>query len=55
MKNIPRFQEIADEITKMIDAATFNQGCRILSERELAKQFDVSRRVIREAQIALQS
>jgi len=54
MGHISRYREIADEITKLIDTGIFRPGCRIPSERELANQFDVSRVVIREAQIALQ-
>ena len=54
MGHISRYHEIADEITKLIDTGIFRPGCRIPSERELADQFDVSRVVIREAQIALQ-
>ena len=54
MGHTSRYREIADEITKLIDTGIFKPGCRIPSERELASQFDVSRVVIREAQIALQ-
>ena len=49
-----RYREIADELTKQIDTGIFQPGCRMPPERELASQFDVSRVVIRHAQIVLQ-
>ena len=49
-----RNREIADELTKQIDTGIFQPGCRMPPERELASQFDVSRVVIRHAQIVLQ-
>lgn len=54
MGGMSLYRKIANEITDLIDTGVFQPGCRIPSERELAIQFNVSRVVIREAQIALQ-
>lgn len=54
MGDKPLYRKVANKITDLIDTGVFQPGCRIPSERELAVQFNVSRVVIREAQIALQ-
>lgn len=54
MDDMPLYRKIAYKITDLIDTGVFLPGCRIPSERELAVQFNVSRVVIREAQIVLQ-
>lgn len=54
MGDTPLYRKIANKIMDLIDTGIFQPGCRIPSERELALQFNVSRVVIREAQIALQ-
>lgn len=53
MGDTPLYCTVANKIMDLIDTGIFVPGCRIPSERELALQFDVSRVVIREAQIAL--
>lgn len=54
MGDMPLYRKVANKIMDLIDKGIFLPGCRIPSERDLAIQFNVSRVVIREAQIALQ-
>ncbi len=49
------FEEIADEIKRLIRDGTFPPGARLPGERELSERFEVSRVTIREAEIALQA
>lgn len=49
------FQDIADQIAKLIRQGVFPSGSRLPGERELAERFGVSRVTIREAEIALQA
>lgn len=47
------YHRITDEIIALIDSGTYEPESRLPAERELAKKFDVSRAVVREALIAL--
>ncbi len=49
------FQDIAEQIMKLIRQGVFPPGSRLPGERELAERFGVSRVTIREAEIALQA
>ncbi|WP_033074055.1 FadR/GntR family transcriptional regulator [Sphingopyxis sp. MWB1] len=49
------FEEIADELRRLILDGTFPPGARLPGERELSERFEVSRVTIREAEIALQA
>lgn len=55
MKDKRLFHTVADQIMEMIQSGAFPPGSRLPGERELAKQFGVSRVTIREAEIALQA
>jgi DNA-binding FadR family transcriptional regulator len=44
-----RFEEIADQIRKMIGKGSFRPGDRLPSEKEMARQFQVGRQAVREA------
>lgn len=55
MKDKRLFHTVADQIMEMIKSGAFPPGSRLPGERELAKQFAVSRVTIREAEIALQA
>src|SRR5271163_1672584 len=48
------YLQIADQIRSMITLGEFPPGSRLPAERELAKQFGVSRPSLREALIALE-
>jgi GntR family transcriptional repressor for pyruvate dehydrogenase complex len=48
------YLQIADQIRSLIAAGEFSPGSRLPAERELAKQFGVSRPSMREALIALE-
>lgn len=43
------YQEIIDQIKEMINQGTLRPGDRLMSERELAEQFQVGRSAVREA------
>ena len=49
-----RFEQVADQISKIIKKGKINPGDRLPPERELAKQLRVSRPTVREAMIALE-
>lgn len=49
------FQNIAEQISDLIDDGIFPPGSRLPGERELAERFGVSRVTIREAAISLQA
>ena len=49
-----RFEQVAEQISKLIKKGKLNPGERLPSERELAKQLEVSRPTVREAMIALE-
>ncbi|MFC7292712.1 FadR/GntR family transcriptional regulator [Hirschia litorea] len=49
------YNKVANEILKMIDSGMYPPGTRLPGERELATKFDVSRVVIREAEISLEA
>ena len=48
------YQEVAGQISALIDAGEFSAGERLPSERDLSARFEVSRPTIREAMIALE-
>lgn len=49
------FQKVADKILGMIKSGSYPPGTRLPGERELADRFQVSRLVIREAEISLEA
>ena len=49
-----RFEQIAEQISKLIKKGKIKSGERLPPERELAKQLEVSRPTVREAMIALE-
>lgn len=49
------YNKVANEILKMIDSGMYPTGTRLPGERELATKFNVSRVVIREAEISLEA
>ncbi|MEM1390776.1 MAG: FadR/GntR family transcriptional regulator [Pseudomonadota bacterium] len=49
------YQKVAGRIVEMIDSGAYPPGTRLPGERELAERFEVSRVVIREAEISLES
>lgn len=55
MKDKRLYHSVADQIQDLIKEGAYPPGTRLPGERELAKQFDVSRVTIREAEIALQA
>ncbi len=48
------YQQISDQLLKLIEAGEFTVGSRLPSERDLAEKFKVSRPSVREALIALE-
>jgi DNA-binding FadR family transcriptional regulator len=48
------YRQIAEQLRSLMAAGEFTCGCRLPSERELAKQLGVSRPSVREALIALE-
>lgn len=48
------YQQIATQIAGLIQAGQFTAGQRLPPERDLAKEFGVSRNVVREAMVALE-
>jgi len=49
-----RFEQVAEQISKLIKKGKLKPGSRLPPERELAKQLEVSRPTVREAMIALE-
>ena len=49
------YQKVANKILAMITAGAYPPGTRLPGERELAERFDVSRVVVREAEISLEA
>jgi DNA-binding FadR family transcriptional regulator len=49
------YQKVADRIVSMIESGSYPPGTRLPGERELAERFEVSRVVIREAEISLEA
>ena len=49
------YQKVADRILEMIDSGAYPPGTRLPGERELAERFEVSRVVVREAEISLEA
>jgi GntR family transcriptional repressor for pyruvate dehydrogenase complex len=49
-----RFEQVAEQISKLISKGKLKAGMRLPPERELAKQLKVSRPTVREAMIALE-
>ncbi|MBL4824668.1 MAG: FadR family transcriptional regulator [SAR324 cluster bacterium] len=49
-----RFEQVAEQISKLIKKGKLKPGMRLPPERELAKQLEVSRPTVREAMIALE-
>ena len=49
-----RFEQVAEQISKLIKKGKLKPGARLPPERELAKQLEVSRPTVREAMIALE-
>lgn len=49
------YQKVANQILDMIKSGAFPPGTRLPGERELAEKFEVSRVVIREAEISLEA
>ncbi len=49
------YNKVANEILAMIDSGQYSPGTRLPGERELATKFNVSRVVIREAEISLEA
>jgi DNA-binding FadR family transcriptional regulator len=49
-----RFEQVAEQISKLIKKGKIKPGMRLPPERELAKQLQVSRPTVREAMIALE-
>jgi len=54
IQNRRLYQQIADQLRDMIDRGEYGPGGNLPPERELAKQFGVSRTSVREALIALE-
>lgn len=48
------YQQIANQIASLIQEGQFKSGERLPPERDLAKEFGVSRNVVREAMVALE-
>ena len=48
------YQQVAEQITHLIQTGAFPIGCKLPPERDLATQFGISRPTIREALIALE-
>jgi DNA-binding FadR family transcriptional regulator len=48
------YRQIAEQLRTLMAAGEFKPGCRLPAERDLAKQFGVSRPSVREALIALE-
>jgi DNA-binding FadR family transcriptional regulator len=48
------YRQIAEQLRGLMSAGEFAPGCRLPAERDLAKQFGVSRPSVREALIALE-
>lgn len=48
------YRQIAEQLRTLMTAGEFTPGCRLPAERDLAKQFGVSRPSVREALIALE-
>ena len=55
MSNRRLYKAVADEIKAMIASGAYPPGSRLPGERDLAERFGVSRVVIREAEIALET
>lgn len=49
------YQKVANKILEMITSGSYPPGTRLPGERELADRFDVSRVVVREAEISLEA
>ena len=49
------YQKVADRILEMIESGAYPPGTRLPGERELAERFEVSRVVVREAEISLEA
>jgi DNA-binding FadR family transcriptional regulator len=49
------YHTVSNQILELIDSGVFPPGSRLPGERDLAKQFGVSRVAVREAEIALQA
>ncbi len=49
------YQKVASKILEMISSGAYPPGTRLPGERELAERFDVSRVVVREAEISLEA
>ncbi len=49
-----RFEQVAEQISKLIQKGKLKPGMRLPPERELALQLEVSRPTVREAMIALE-
>ncbi|MEE2879519.1 MAG: FadR/GntR family transcriptional regulator [Pseudomonadota bacterium] len=49
------YQQVAAKIGELIDSGAYPPGTRLPGERELAERFNVSRVVIREAEISLEA
>ena len=49
------YQTVAEKILEMIASGSYPPGTRLPGERELADRFQVSRVVIREAEISLEA
>jgi DNA-binding FadR family transcriptional regulator len=49
------YQKVANKILEMITSGAYPPGTRLPGERELAERFEVSRVVIREAEISLEA
>lgn len=44
-----RYLEVAEELRRRIEAGAYPRGCRLESERDLVRSFDVSRSTVRKA------
>ena len=49
-----RFEQVAEQISKLINRGKLKPGVRLPPERELEKKLKVSRPTVREAMIALE-
>lgn len=49
------YRKVADKIVELISSGAYPPGTRLPGERELAERFDVSRVVVREAEISLEA